>query len=69
MLQTPRKEAVKSGKWHFTAEDVIDFAWAADKEFKVHTEMVDGIEMNFIYKPNKNTTASGKISQDLLLRQ
>ena len=60
MLQTPRKEAVKSGKWHFIAEDVIDFAWAADKEFNVHTEMVDGIEMNFIYKPNKEYNSKWK---------
>ena len=43
----------KSGKWHFVAENVIDFAWAADRDFIVKTEIVDGIEMNFIYKPNK----------------
>ncbi len=53
VLQSTRKEAKNSGKWHFKAENVIDFAWAADKEFVVHTEVVDGIKMNFIYKPNK----------------
>ncbi|MBM72254.1 MAG: peptidase M1 [Crocinitomicaceae bacterium] len=53
VLQTSRKTAKKTGKWHFKAENVIDFAWAADTEFVVRTEFVDGIEMNFIYKPNK----------------
>ena len=52
-LQSTRKEAKKSGDWHFIAENVIDFAWAADKDFKVYTEVVDSIEMNFIYQPDK----------------
>jgi hypothetical protein len=54
VLQGTRKEARKSGVWHFKAENVIDFAWAADKDFKVVTEDVDGVEMNFIYKPDKD---------------
>ena len=53
VLQSTRKEAKKLGVWHFKAENVIDFAWAADKDFVVHTEVVDGVEMNFIHKPNK----------------
>ena len=60
MLKSSRQEAKKTGKWHFIAENVIDFAWAADQDFKVHTEMVDGIEMNFIYQPNKEYNKSWK---------
>ena len=54
ILPDYKKEARKSGKWHFVAEDVIDFAWAADKDFVVITDEVDGIEMNFIYQNDKD---------------
>ena len=60
VLQSSRKEAKKSGKWHFIAENVIDFAWAADTEFKVHTEVVDGIEMNFIHIPSRDNKENWK---------
>lgn len=37
--------------WHFEAENVHDFAWAADKDY-VHTQrtMDDGTELHFFYK-------------------
>ena len=60
VLQGTRKDSRKSGQWHFIAEDVIDFAWAADKDFKVITDEVDGIEMNFIYKKGKENEKNWK---------
>lgn len=37
--------------WHFKAENVLDFAWAADPDY-VHivTQMDDGPELHFFYK-------------------
>ena len=49
-LSSSRDEAKLSGKWHFQAENVIDFAWAADPDF-IHTRtIVDGTELQFIYQ-------------------
>jgi hypothetical protein len=49
----PKK--VKKGKriWHFTAPNVHDFTWAADKDY-IHDsyEGPDGITLNFYYKNN-----------------
>lgn len=60
VLQTTRKEARKSGQWHFIAENVIDFAWAADQDFVVITDEVDGIEMNFIFQNEKDIKGNWK---------
>ncbi len=40
--------------WHFIAENVHDFAWAADPDY-VHDRMQvpDGPELHFIYQPGK----------------
>ena len=35
----------------FHAEGVHDFAWAASPDYKLSKRMVDGIEINFYYKP------------------
>jgi len=42
--------------WHFKAQKVHDFMWAADQEYK-HTKLVndDGIEMNFFFQENDKT--------------
>lgn len=39
--------------WHFIAEDVIDFAWAADPEY-IHDKRTapDGTVLHFLYKNN-----------------
>ncbi|WP_029036390.1 M1 family metallopeptidase [Salinimicrobium xinjiangense] len=39
--------------WHFVAEDVIDFAWAADPEY-IHDKRTaaDGTVLHFLYKNN-----------------
>lgn len=54
VMSGDRKESKKSGKWHFTAEDVIDFAWAADEDFTIITDEVDGVQMNFVYQKSKD---------------
>ncbi|MGB3092312.1 MAG: M1 family metallopeptidase [Candidatus Zixiibacteriota bacterium] len=35
----------------FHAEDVHDFAWAASLDYRISHRMVDGIDLNFFYKP------------------
>lgn len=50
----------KSGKkikWHFKAENVHDFVWAADTEYK-HTTLTrkDGTILHFFYIPGPKTT-------------
>ncbi len=35
----------------FHAEDVHDFAWAASPDFQISERIVDGIKLNFFYKP------------------
>ena len=47
--------------WHFVAENVHDFAWAADREFKhiVHP-MADGPELHFFYKDKPELDAVWK---------
>ncbi len=54
---------VKSEKnkttWHFVAENIHDFAWAADKDFVVDKKNVpSGPEVFFVYQPGEKTTAN-----------
>lgn len=44
--------------WHFIAEDVHDFVWAADPDY-VHEKMEadDGTQMHFFYQPGSETRA------------
>ena len=53
---TVKKPAGDKLNWHFKAENVHDFMWAADPEYK-HTKLVndDGIEMNFFFQENDKT--------------
>lgn len=42
--------------WHFTAKNILDFAWAADKEYSVETFIVpDGPKVNFVYQKSEKT--------------
>ena len=45
------KKSKKTLSWHFKAENVHDFMWAADPEY-VHDTLVtdDGVTLNFFYK-------------------
>jgi len=51
-----KRSAGEKLTWHFKAENVHDFMWAADPEYK-HTKLVndDGIEMNFFFQENDKT--------------
>lgn len=50
------KSKAKNGKltWHFMAENVHDFVWAADPDF-IHTtaQVPDGPIMHFLYQPDE----------------
>jgi hypothetical protein len=48
------KSTGKMLTWHFIAENVHDFVWAADPEYihDVHT-CADGLELHSFYKPNE----------------
>jgi hypothetical protein len=37
--------------WIYHAEDVHDFVWVADPDYLVSKRMVDGIDLEFLYKP------------------
>lgn len=59
---------IKSDKnkstWHFTAENIHDFAWAADKDFTVEKRTVpNGPELFFIYQPGEKTNTNWKETQ------
>lgn len=44
-------------KWHFLAENVIDFAWVADPDFNHISKIAhDGTMLHFIYQPNEKTS-------------
>jgi len=44
-------------KWHFTAENVHDFAWVADPDFKhFAAQMENGTTLHFLYQADSNTT-------------
>lgn len=54
--------------WHFKAENVHDFAWAADPDYK-HTkiQVPDGPELHFFYQPNEKTSTTWTQLQDYML--
>lgn len=45
-------EARISGIWRFTAEDVIDFAWAADTEYEHISTRTGDVTLHFYHQPN-----------------
>lgn len=50
--------------FHFIAENIHDFAWAADKDFVVEKQSVpNGPELFFIYQPSEKTTANWQKTQ------
>ena len=47
--------------WHFTAKDVIDFAWTADPDYTHDKAQVpNGPELHFFYQKNEKTTDNWK---------
>lgn len=55
--------------WHFTARNVIDFAWAADPDY-VHdkTSVPNGPELHFFYQRGDKTTENWKKMQDVAVK-
>jgi hypothetical protein len=55
------KKRPKKLEWHFVAENVIDFMWAADRDY-THTAYTahDGTILRFFYQPGKKTTENWK---------
>lgn len=50
--------------WHFVAENIHDFAWAADKDFVVEKSTVpNGPEVYFVYQPGEKTTTNWQKAQ------
>lgn len=50
--------------WHFVANNVIDFAWAADKEYTHDIIQVpNGPEVHFFYQKNEKTAQNWKLLQ------
>ncbi len=58
------KEAKVKGKkvlWMFEAENVHDFVWAADPDYKVLSKQTDaGTTIYYVYQPNERTTENWK---------
>jgi len=43
--------------WHYRAENVHDFVWAADPDYKFLTyQTKDGVELQFFFQPGEETT-------------
>jgi len=57
VLQNPNASATDGKKtWRYLAENVHDFAWGADPDYKVVTRKAhDGTIMNFYYQPGERT--------------
>ncbi len=55
-------DAGKKLRWHFKAENVNDFVWAADRDYK-HTSRIraDGTVLRFFYQPGEATEAWEKL--------
>ncbi|MEJ0029663.1 MAG: M1 family metallopeptidase [Bacteroidota bacterium] len=54
----------KNLKWRFVAKNVIDFAWAADPDYKHDKIKVpNGPEVHFFYQPNEKTSTTWKSLQ------
>lgn len=57
LMNDPDGQSGKSKTWHYRAENVHDFMWAADPDYihRVH-EREDGIELHYYYQPGERTT-------------
>ena len=52
------KQKAKKQSWHFKAENVHDFAWAADPEFKVtHRRSTNGVDLYFLRLPDTDESS------------
>jgi hypothetical protein len=55
--------------WHFTAKNVIDFAWAADPDYAHdRVQVPGGPELHFFYQKDEKTTANWKKLQEYAVK-
>ena len=52
ILQQDIASARTTGDWNFVAENVIDFAWAADPDYLHSTERAGDVTLNFYHQAN-----------------
>jgi hypothetical protein len=51
-LKGSEADAKDSGVWHFKAENVIDFAWAADPDYIHTSKQMDQVMLHFYHQEN-----------------
>lgn len=63
--EKPKREGSKKLTWKFEAENVIDFVWAADKDY-LHdiVQMEEGPTLHFLYQNNPDIIDNWKKLQD-----
>ena len=50
--------------WHFVADNVLDFVWAADPDYTYHaTSATNGVTMEFFYQKGEETQAWEKLPE------
>lgn len=57
-LNGQEAESISSGTWHFTAENVIDFAWAADPDYIHTSKQLNDVTLNFYRQANPEFDAA-----------
>ena len=58
--ENPQIKTDENGKtnWHWTAKNMLDFAWAADPDYSVDSfTVLDGPKVYLVYQKNEKTTA------------
>ena len=53
VLQQSMESAINSGTWNFIAEDVIDFAWAADPDYLHSSTNAGDVTLNFYHQASE----------------
>jgi len=68
VLQSSIEDARAAGRWVFEAEDVIDFAWAADPDYQ-HTSIdADGVTLHFYHQADEEYDANWEALPDYTAR-
>ena len=60
LLKGSESESIRTGNWRFTAENVIDFAWAADPDYIHTSEQLDDVTLHFYHQENPAFDAAWK---------
>ncbi|MDX1685242.1 MAG: M1 family metallopeptidase, partial [Saprospiraceae bacterium] len=67
LLNEPEDQKGRKRQWHYRAENVHDFVWAADPDY-VHEVLVreSGTKLHFYYQPGERTTDNWKAFQKVM---